>query len=602
MPTRYRSFQVRINTIATHRYEAVLLNNPRGGDVSSLFAFPLSPEALAEAAEFGMEVPTGSAALLDVAERLGRQLFDALFQGEMLSAWRLAITQDESAGFATRLQLQLVPPELRQIPWELLYDSQYDTFLVLDERFTVVRYPEQAEAVAPLVAGRPLRILGVVSNPTDTIQLDVATEKRNLESALRPLIAENLVELVWAEQASYTDLLETLGAAQRARRPFRIFHYIGHAGFSIAKQRGVLLLEKEDGSSDPVESTQLGTMLLQRGILLAVLNACDSSRGAEADPFRSLALALVARANIPAVIANQYAISDGAAIALSQRFYEALTQGEPVEAALGAARRAVRDSVRPPEWATTVFFSRLREPLDLGLAQRDMLDRVLVQAPLFWASVVGLVSFLALVTVVSTIRQLGWWVGGALQFLIWLLAAWLVYDRWATLRQRFILAAAAAAVGALAGTAFFLWQPTVLVPIPPADVTLTLSEPPPSFFRPEDIKGVSFSTPVRGTVANVPEGWTLWLLVRADNSSTFAIGERATMGADGAFAVDELVIGPVVARELGGRLYSIQPVLADPAADAAFERLRRNDIWRYFHPDIRVRPEPRLSDTVVVRR
>jgi len=54
----------------------------------------------------------------------------------------------------------------------------------------------------------------------------------------------------------------------------------------------------------------------------------------------------------------QYPISDAAAIELAHTFYKALTDGYPVDAALGEARKAVAAQGNRYEWATPVLFSR----------------------------------------------------------------------------------------------------------------------------------------------------------------------------------------------------------------------------------------------------
>src|SRR5205814_3516997 len=64
----------------------------------------------------------------------------------------------------------------------------------------------------------------------------------------------------------------------------------------------------------------------------------------------------VVRHGVPAVLANQYDITDEAAIALSRTFYAALAAGMPVDTAVGEARKAISlGGGRSLEWATPVL-------------------------------------------------------------------------------------------------------------------------------------------------------------------------------------------------------------------------------------------------------
>jgi hypothetical protein len=94
-----------------------------------------------------------------------------------------------------------------------------------------------------------------------------------------------------------------------------------------------------------------------RSLRLVVLNACEGARSARDDPLGGVAQAL-ARQGIPAVIAMQFEISDPAAIAFSQSFYQAIADGLPVDVAMVEARRAMFAEGHEVEWATPVLYLR----------------------------------------------------------------------------------------------------------------------------------------------------------------------------------------------------------------------------------------------------
>ena len=90
---------------------------------------------------------------------------------------------------------------------------------------------------------------------------------------------------------------------------------------------------------------------------LIFLNACQGAQGGRSDPFAGVAQRL-AQQGAPAVLAMQFPVTDGAAIALSQAFYQALADGLPADTALSEARKAIAAQGNPLEWATPVLFSR----------------------------------------------------------------------------------------------------------------------------------------------------------------------------------------------------------------------------------------------------
>jgi hypothetical protein len=104
---------------------------------------------------------------------------------------------------------------------------------------------------------------------------------------------------------------------------------------------------------------ELGALLRDEShsLRLVVLNACKGARASAGDPFAGLAQGLV-RKGVPAVIAMQVAISDGAAQILTSSFYSALASGYPIDAALGEARKAIYVKQGGAEWAVPVLFMR----------------------------------------------------------------------------------------------------------------------------------------------------------------------------------------------------------------------------------------------------
>ena len=64
------------------------------------------------------------------------------------------------------------------------------------------------------------------------------------------------------------------------------------------------------------------------------------------------------RQGIPAVIAMQFEISDPAALAFSQSFYQAIADGLPVDVAMVEARRGMFAEDNEVAWPTPVLYLR----------------------------------------------------------------------------------------------------------------------------------------------------------------------------------------------------------------------------------------------------
>jgi hypothetical protein len=285
-------------------------------------------------------------------ETFGGQLFQAAFSGpvrECLGRSRLAA---DSKGAGLRIRLRL-PPALANIPWEYLYDGEYGGFISLSPETALVRYVEMPAPMKAFPISPPLRILAMISAPSDIPELQGDEEWDKLNDALGDLARRGMVQV---------DRLEagTLSALQRPLRlsEYHVLHFVGHGRYDEDAQDGVLALEGADRKTRQVTGRDLGMMLRgHRSLRLVVLNACEGARSARDDPFGGVAQALV-RQGIPAVIAMQFEISDLAALVFSQSFYQAIGDGLPVDVAMVDARRAMFAEGNEVEWATPVLYMR----------------------------------------------------------------------------------------------------------------------------------------------------------------------------------------------------------------------------------------------------
>jgi CHAT domain len=336
-------------------FRAMVVNSPDGETRTVPFVPPVSPERL-ELLVLKMRTAPGMRAMqTDAApdtRQLGATLFDALFHDDVLDRLRRSLSRTEARGRGLRIRLRFSDAhELWNMPWELLYDTEERRFLCQFDTTPVVRYVDMAQPVEPLTVSGPIRMLVMISSPTDYPPLDVDKEWAQLSEALHPLEAAGGLLVQRLPSASLEDLRRTMMFGE-----FHVFHYIGHGGLDQHTGDGLLVLTGPDGRSRLATGAELYVMLANSPVRLAVLNSCQGARIGAADPYAGAAASLVHQ-GIPAVVAMQFEISDDAAIAFSRTLYEAIAYGWPVDTAVAEARRAILAASRA-EWATPVLYLR----------------------------------------------------------------------------------------------------------------------------------------------------------------------------------------------------------------------------------------------------
>jgi len=285
----------------------------------------------------------------------GSLLYDWIFRdGIRIALWR-SLDQAKGSGEGLRIRLRLnEAPELMNLPWEWLHDSERDKSFALDRRTPIVRYLDLPEPVTPLSITTPIEVVTMVAIPRGTEKLDAAGEREKLALALKPGLDAGYVRLVVIEEPRLAALRRQLSEG-----PCHVFHFIGHG------QAGGLLMEYDDGDVRHVSAQEIGGLLwnYERDWdppRLVVLNSCEGSLSESKDPFTGVAQGLMQQ-GIPAVIAMQTRISDPASISFSEGFYESISAGAPLEAALAQGRLFIMTNGDEAEWGTPVLYTRLPE-------------------------------------------------------------------------------------------------------------------------------------------------------------------------------------------------------------------------------------------------
>lgn len=354
----YLDFELRLDDLGSGHYRATVVDMPLGDDqaqVSHDFVLPFAADELDRLlAVVSGRLAVPPAEQMRQARAFGEALFRAVFGGDVYTVY---FSSRDRARTRDGLRIKLALDNagaLVALPWEFLRDPALD-YLALSRSTPLVRYPQRLVLRSRPVFEPPLRVLVMVSSPSDLPPVDAGIEWRILQTATARLHEQGKIEMELLVDAS----LRTLRHMLRAR-DYHVFHYIGHSAFDATTGQGMLALEDPTGenSSFPVRAEDLARELGEENtIRLVVLNACQTAIEQQGDPFAGIASSIVAR-GIPAVIAMQHKISDPAARAFSEELYRAVADGLPVDAALADARRAINDTVGGTEWATPVLHMR----------------------------------------------------------------------------------------------------------------------------------------------------------------------------------------------------------------------------------------------------
>ncbi len=350
----YQNFALEIVALPNGKYR-IEIKSPVG-EASVEADSPFTPDEITRYLQiFSREQRVSRQDELAAARDFGQRLFKFLLQSssEISNAYFASLRDASGDGLRIRLTVDQAGA-LSSLPWEFLRDPAND-FLALSRRTPIVRYTQQLDVRPPAAITMPLRVLVMISAPSDFPALDVEGEWQRLQDATSPLRDKGLLELERLDTA-------TLIALQRRLREadYHIFHYIGHSDYDAGSQQGVLVFESERDTSKAqiISGEALSRELAEEStVRLVVLNSCHSANRPPDDTLAGISSGLVTR-GIPAVVAMQFAISDGAAKAFAEEFYRAISELLPMDAAVSEGRRAIANRIGNNEWATPVLFMR----------------------------------------------------------------------------------------------------------------------------------------------------------------------------------------------------------------------------------------------------
>lgn len=296
----------------------------------------------------------------DELRKFGALLYNNLLQGTVQKQFEQYYMFAQSERKRLRLQLRIDAAEVSHLPWEYLYNDNFDTgFLVLNKDISLSRYValdsfffKQKEFRAPL------RILLAIASPSDQALLDVESEKKMIKKALRANLVFRQINVKVCEHVTLDGLSNEIEKGK-----YDVLHFIGHGAFDEEKNEGLLIMEDKYHQSRFVDAGTLGILLNKSTIRLAILNSCEGAVARGANIFYGVAQKLI-KAGLPSVIAMQHEIVDEIAVLFSRTFYSSFVLHFSVDRALSDARLAILKHVglEHPDWGTPVLFQRPQLP------------------------------------------------------------------------------------------------------------------------------------------------------------------------------------------------------------------------------------------------
>jgi hypothetical protein len=322
--THYHLFELDARP-GPYGYEVAVLRSPVGSAVAPL-ELPIQPALATGTALFESLLPPPIRSLYDASRHL------ALSQGQGL-----------------RLSIRTNAPVVAAVPWERAVDPRDGVPLVLAHTTPITRAVAAGRSLRPLPINGPLRLLVLLASPQDLAPLQLGHERERLSAIFGPLQRAGLLDVTWIEHATWRDLQQAL-----RRGPWHAVHFAGHGGVDLATDTPYLALEDMDGTSYLLDAPRVGRLLSNHPSLrLVVLSACDGASTLRNQ--LSLAGQLV-QSGVAAALAMQGQLSDYAATEFARTFYEALTQGVTLEAAVTDGRNAIDLCGAGDEWATPVLY------------------------------------------------------------------------------------------------------------------------------------------------------------------------------------------------------------------------------------------------------
>jgi hypothetical protein len=234
-----------------------------------------------------------------------------------------------------RMQIYSDHPDIQAFPWEYIQPPGSppgpDAF-----RSIVRVVPTIGLKLPPplKLTKKRLQLVFIYSEPIDQDAVEWPDIKESIEREFKSRLPQNF-SLTVVEAANRDKLFAALDG-----KSFDILHFVGHGEIGSDGTGKLVLQDLKTRISDPISVAQFGPFLKNKGLRLVTLSACSTSAGDFSKEFAVVAKSLVGY-GIPAVVANQFPITNSSAATFAGAFYKELLRSGDVDLATTNGRIAL---------------------------------------------------------------------------------------------------------------------------------------------------------------------------------------------------------------------------------------------------------------------
>ncbi len=291
-------------------------------------------------------------------EVFGSLLYTVLFNGEIDSAFKSTydeIQQQRDTTLRLVLEFEQEAEDLATLPWEYLYypdkPREKGFRIATRSKLILTRHVPLSAEFGTLKPGEgPLRILIVVSQPKDESIVDadpVMKAMDDLKNRLHEAI--EIHQLLQPDRRTFPKEIEKVEP--------HVLHFIGHGKWDKVHKTGELaLVNKDEETVSWISDKDFSDFFQDFKPRLIFLHACEGASSESYEGFRGVALQLV-YSKVPAVVAMQYPITNKEAIQFTQKFYECLGEGKPIDVAVQEGRQELGMYLEEQHFSSRAFGS-----------------------------------------------------------------------------------------------------------------------------------------------------------------------------------------------------------------------------------------------------
>jgi hypothetical protein len=258
-------------------------------------------------------------------EQFGRNLFDLVVRDDIGKIYN-RLPQSH-----IRLNIYSNRPDLQGLPWEYIQEPRCtpgpNAFR------SVVRIVPTIGVPAPAMRkfSENVRMLFVYAEPPRMPSIDWSDIKATIENNFIKRLPQNF-KLDVVEGATRDSFMAAFGS-----KKYDILHMVCHGELAPDNTGNVIFQDVKGKSREEISAGTLGGFLKDKELRLVFLSACNTAAGDFSKEFAVVARTLV-QSGIPAVVANQFEITNSSAAAFAQGFYSELLQSGDLDRATTQGR------------------------------------------------------------------------------------------------------------------------------------------------------------------------------------------------------------------------------------------------------------------------